>query len=74
MMQHLMMAILLPATLRGCLFHFFIVVVLLMQIFQMPVGQYKAGGGEQRDQDDQDEGKRAHGGAPFHREDAISIG
>jgi len=71
MMQHLMMAILLPATLRGCLFHFLIVMVLLMQIFQMPVGQHEAGCGEQRDQD---EGQRAHGGAPFHRDDAISIG
>ena len=32
MMQHLVVAALLPATLRGGVFHFFVVVVLLMQI------------------------------------------
>lgn len=71
MVQHLMMAALLAATLGRGMFHFFVVVVLLMEVFQMTVGQGQAGSGNN---DEKQDGKRAHEAVPFNREDAISIG
>jgi len=50
MVQYLMMAALLAAALRWGMLHHFVVAVLLVQVFQMPMGQGQAGYGEQSDQ------------------------
>jgi hypothetical protein len=47
MVQHLMMTALLAATLSRGVLHHFVVTVLLVKIFQMPVGQHEAGSSEE---------------------------